>query len=66
MSMRIVGPVILSRIEVPIIATATYEDDRGRQYTTSSAPYMLPLWQVTARLSIYAGGQYWGTVELRQ
>lgn len=64
--MRIVGPVIFERVQVPVFATATFEDSEGRLYSTSSEPWMLSLWQVTARLSIYRDGQYWGTVELRQ
>lgn len=66
MGMRIVGPVIFERVAVEVVAAATYEDDRGRLYHTVSPPLVLNLWQVTARLSIYADGQYWGTAVLKQ
>lgn len=65
-TMRIVGPVVFERVDVHFTASATWQDSEGRSYSTQSDPLTLSLWSVTARLSIYRDGQYWGTVELRQ
>lgn len=65
-TMRLVGPVVFKRVDVEFTASATYHGPEGRLYSTQADPLVLSLWHVTARLSIYAGGQYWGTVELKQ